>query len=95
MTEHSKEPWKIARIYLHEIIVGPNRRFAAYSVADAARIVACVNALAGLKPEEIPELVEAVEQALRSISLWKSTDKVGQEVARHLRAVLAKAKVAP
>ena len=55
--------------------------------ANAARIVACVNACAGLDPEAIPETVEAVGDLIKAYQL-------SEGIARELHRVeLALAKV--
>lgn len=45
-----------------------NTRGAAEECANAARIVACVNACEGINPEAVPELLEALKHALDSIT---------------------------
>jgi hypothetical protein len=76
MAEHSKEPWRVERSVeqLSDVITDA----AALNVcrwirvpgvanshdADAGRICACVNALAGLNPEHVGGLVEAAKTVL-------------------------------
>ena len=58
-TKHTPEPWLASGEYVYG-----NTNPVGSTVdrpADAARIVACVNACAGLNPEHIPALVEAVQ----------------------------------
>jgi hypothetical protein len=76
--KHTPEPWKVQTLHSDGMIVTrdrleivtpewdvvtgtpgapPIRRS-----SDASRIVACVNALAGMNPEAVAELVEAARQ---------------------------------
>lgn len=76
MTEHSKEPWKRLPGNNHEHIIDANGTQIAWwhtytddlprilHTKNATRLCACVNALAGLNPEHVGELVEGVEKAL-------------------------------
>ena len=58
--------------------------------ANAARIVACVNACEGIAdPSVVPELLEACKSALALIEI--STDYKGMSTSRELRAAIAKA----
>lgn len=65
MSDHAPEPWELYSPggIPQPALVTPDgtvwMRF--NSLADAQRIVACVNALAGLNPEAIPALVEALK----------------------------------
>jgi len=59
--------------------------------ANAERIVACVNNLAGLNPKAIPQLAREVESLIRSADLM-GTNLKGSTT--NLRAALAKAKEA-
>ena len=58
--EHTKEPWQVGRsgyfvFSANTPVVNTNEK------ADANRIVACVNALAGLNPEGVRGLVDVVK----------------------------------
>jgi hypothetical protein len=76
MPEHSKEPWRRDG---EEFVVDAD----GYGVidiekadmlpADISRAIACVNALAGLKPEKIKKLVQAAE-AVRQTSYHADGD---------------------
>ena len=64
--KHTPEPWKAHK----NLIQGADGRWIAeledmdwdVDVSNARRAVACVNAMAGLDPEAVRELVEAVEK---------------------------------
>jgi len=82
-TQHTPEPWYDNR---HAIwsTVGGSPLAQTTSTKDSARIVACVNALAGLNPEAIADVVHALEMI---------TDPDGPGYAkceRFARAALAK-----
>lgn len=74
MTSHTKEPWRVDEDQFGIIGISPDvppQRFAAHTIHptpvaervntkdDAARIVACVNALAGHDPAKVAKLIEA------------------------------------
>jgi hypothetical protein len=68
-TKHTPEPWEIAdtSIIAGDICIAVIEDDGGYEApyeerqANAARIVACVNALAGLNPEAIKDVVEALQ----------------------------------
>jgi hypothetical protein len=57
-----------------------------HALANAARIVSCVNACAGLNPEAVPEMVKALEEIAKNPSLTSGGRM------RIAAAALAKAK---
>ena len=57
--------------------------------ANAARIVACVNALAGLNPEAVPALVEAAEAVDGAFTTWLAEYATGPDEGRALRSITA------
>lgn len=60
--------------------------------ANAARIVGCVNACAGVNPEAVPGLVASVASALDHLeNAWSDTEARELQIAQ-LKAALAKAK---
>jgi hypothetical protein len=79
--QHTPEPWRQGQRHPGRIIAGPSATAGfvcrvtvqdeddcdpqIIEAANAARIVACVNALAGLNPEAVPALVEAAAKVLR------------------------------
>lgn len=77
MSEHTKEPW-YHQEDVREVVGADGWTvldWAEHSLtegvtemrpADVDRIVACVNALAGLKPEMVKALVEAVKQIVET-----------------------------
>lgn len=71
--KHTKEPWttKIRQPGTMLTIESTNEEYVCsllgdeeYKQANAERIVSCVNALEGLNPEAIAELVEAAEETI-------------------------------
>jgi hypothetical protein len=66
MSDHSKEPWEYTDDRYDILDAGGEAAcwtvFTVVSESDATRIVACVNALAGMRPEAVKGLVEAVER---------------------------------
>ena len=59
-----------------------------FSVEDATRIVACVNACEGINPEAVPELLEALEAMLATFG----DEGYATEAEREARAAILKAK---
>ena len=57
MSKHMKEPWTNDNRVVQNTGVG--RNYAKLDMEDWNHAAACVNALAGLNPEAVPELVEA------------------------------------
>lgn len=61
-------------------------------VPNAERIVACVNACAGINPEAVPELLAALEGLLEEVDAHLDYhDDEMQEAAETARAAIAKA----
>lgn len=64
--------------------------------ANAARIVSCVNALAGMNPEAVKDAVEALEDAIPQLERYPSTDPNGERCENrtlmNARAALAALK---
>jgi hypothetical protein len=58
--------------------------------ANAARIVACVNALEGLEPSALPQVVEALEACVQALGPLSGQAAAG---AAHSRAVAALASL--
>lgn len=103
-TKHTPEPWIACDI---ADILGLNaghfeiynKPFGAGIVGwavtkeDAARIASCVNACKGINPEAVPELLEALRECERELSVvWSRLGQVNEN--RHAikaRAALAKA----
>lgn len=69
---HTKEPWKlVSGVSTSEVISGTGRLIAdvvtddpVIGGANGLRIVACVNALEGLNPEGVKDVVKALEVVL-------------------------------
>ena len=63
------------------------------SMANAARIVACVNACEGLEPSAVRELIEAASDCLADLDHYAATHGPGPDRRRDsLRSALAKIK---
>ena len=107
--KHTPEPWerngkRIERIYLgmkvSEQVELIARVYGEDSEANARRIVACVNACAGINPKAVPELVEALEAAELWIeetlpvleSMAGGETEGGHGLLESIRAALAKAR---
>ena len=101
-TQHTPEPWRSAHAFLASkdcvLAGGPTYVEGLVNVAtgltpeDANRIVACVNACAGINPEAVPELVRAAQAVQRWAEAggddwWKAHDA--------LYAAIAKAEARP
>lgn len=88
MSTHTPEPWKIAagdrRLVCLPDIVKPIN---AGSIANAERIVACVNACKDINPEAVPDLMDALRDLKAQCQKWAPT--IDQSRAR---AALEKAK---
>jgi len=64
MSQHTKEPWKVDNQYPTLLVNSRNRTIGSLKQeVDATRIVACVNACAGLNPSAYREVVEALKDA--------------------------------
>jgi hypothetical protein len=92
MTAHTPEPWKLsqdgtitnAEGYVTLLSQSPQAR------TNAARIVACVNACAGINPEAVPDLRTALRHILEDLDNWD--DGITQASIIEARAALAKAR---
>lgn len=105
MTAHTPEPWRLDtdggsgqyhNIRHNMICSGPyllgSRRDTGTAKADAARIVACVNACAGINPEAVPDLLAAVEDALIQFGANADYSEDDANSVSMLRAAINKAK---
>jgi len=102
-TTHTPEPWYDSSTGNHQGLVlsegdGQSVAVTYQGPADAARIVACVNACKGLNPEAVPEMLAALESFTRGID---SAEERGETFVnlnrlnfhrRRFRAAIAKAK---
>lgn len=70
---HTKEPWT-------EI---PMSGTCCMNLADYNRIIACVNALAGMNPEALPKVVEALTDCIQSMDY--TMRKHGDEISGTLK----------
>jgi len=97
-TEWSPEPWK----YKHPSFLDKNGAhvWLYCDSPDAHRMIACVNALAGLKPECVQEMYAALQLTDAKIQLEESRDDPGDRIripitpneAIAIRSALALAK---
>lgn len=100
MSGHSKEPWSVGPFAGHassgdRLVAACNGHFNNTrgeevdneNHANAARIVSCVNALAGLNPDAVAGLVEAA----RDVMDWAGTSDVlrNHGMIRRLAAALS------
>lgn len=107
MSEHTKEPWAIRRGHSTvEVITVAGlsiaqtigdvywKNFSDESLANAHRIVACVNALAGIPTSDIPSIMEEVKSVLvdlRSIpNAYGPLHQEDEQKFTRARALLAK-----
>ena len=85
MTTHTQEPWK-QHTWHDGYIDGEDGRTIAHAVTthDAARIVACVNACAGIPTAALPESVQMSLSSLeaRQMQLVSERDELEAEIAR-------------
>lgn len=80
MAEHSKEPWRIDNNDRQGFLIAEDGRVIKYwnhntrddpiHTQDAVRIVACVNALAGLKPEKVKAMVEVLAEVVHALNSY-------------------------
>lgn len=61
-----------------------------HAEADAARIVACVNACAGLNPEVVPELVGMLEEC--RVALKFGYESTGKDLVGMIEELLGRVK---
>jgi len=59
--------------------------------ANATRIVACINACAGINPEALPDLLAACELLVYRVECQADGDQIGPEDIAEARAAIAKA----
>lgn len=90
---HTATPWKVQVHDDHTAI--ESELFTVTSDVnneDAERIVACVNACAGLEPKEIPGLLKSVIHLLATMPLFQdsiATDHAVTDVVRYLKRMNA------
>ncbi len=74
---------------------GPLKMYRVDVACDACRSVACVNACEGINPEAVPDMVEAIGWALKSMEVGNGTGWVPEGLTwddvKRLRDALAKA----
>ncbi len=95
--KHAPEPWRTGwrqghRVFVEhedgdEVVTDLIARVGLE--ANAARIVSCVNALAGKDPEALGELVRAADQLQHQFFIAYSGTRVPREVKDALKAVLS------
>ena len=78
----------------NEIKIAQTFGFSAIANANAARIVTCVNACAGIADpgKTIPDLLAALERSVRAWSRVKNPTALQEEVLEQSRAAIARAK---
>lgn len=83
-TKHTPEPWHAFERDGHWALTAPRcGEVGIVNDADqAARIVACVNACAGINPEAVPELLAARRRQLRGIQVAKEREGRARRLAR-------------
>lgn len=100
--KHTKEPWKVdamgriimsenrGKVYQDIAEIRPGILLAAVDKANAARIVSCVNALAGVKnPGEAMELVRDVLGGLVKRNKTVLGDAIGHSTLDEIHKALA------
>ena len=62
--------------------------------ANAARIVACVNACEGINPEAVPEMLSVLHQCLSAVEFCERPDQRRDpaSLSRQIRTLIAKAE---
>ena len=86
-TKHAPEPW---------VYDTSNMSLSDTEKANVARAAACVNACAGLNPDAVPGLVEALRKADAWIAMYHNTpghDAASRQMSTVIRAALAQAEV--
>ena len=89
MTQHTKEPWKLANLECHwgtncpghvdiEGADGNTVNPAPYlkDSPDAARIVACVNACQGINPNVVPALIKDIQGMMQALALNRPEEEI-------------------
>ena len=118
MEQQTPEPWDIqnrgnlhgdsGRVVVvdrHQMAIARMVDLSEVSYADARRIIACVNGCAGINPEAVPELLEALRK-LWEFKVQYHRDETAEELLDALttqfeglqetaRAAIAKAEVTP
>lgn len=103
MGKHAREPWKWGDEHYNDlldtsvrILMNAERAILYHQAhwpirdANAARIVACVNACEGLNPEAVPEVLEALREMLAvNTSMPERADKARSFLDARERAVEA------
>jgi len=88
MTQHTAEPWALHLVY-PPLIYGGGCIVATVDTsspepgerdANAERIVACVNGCAGINPEAVPGLLEALHQSIECLA-WRGDETKEQLLA--------------
>ena len=80
MTKWTPEPWRVEKTDegTYRVVDAQGKRVFSWNLPPAGeevnRMVPCINALAGLNPEGVKELVESVEKA---ITVLKAREKEG------------------
>ena len=101
-TEHTPEPWysKLSAGDHQGLVIsetdGQSIAVTYQGEADAARIVSCVNACAGLNPEAVPLLLDALKAAKKLLELtYGDSSMLGsqyaEETANEIEAAIAAA----
>lgn len=102
-TTHTPEPWHVAegRNHLLRIAAGTaavvndcGDSEVPQHAANADRIVACVNACAGVNPDAVPDMLAALHRADAALSLLMATgngDRHDRAALDVIRAAIAKA----
>ena len=93
MSKHTPEPWAVETELNHHIVSSDGKyivffgweQFPENYEANRARIIACVNALAGLNPEAVPNVVEALREAIN----WAEGYAQGGVIPEYLKAARA------
>ena len=94
--KHTPEPWVIHDRFgicskaLDKVIVLAADGFPDSHKVNCERIVACVNACAGINPEAVPEMLEALSEATHAMG-YKLTRDWGPIIDK-CKAALAKAE---
>ena len=88
--KHSPEPWQVSSDGLEPYRLRSADTCGVNTNEDtnAARIVACVNALASMEPSALASTIEAFERLIRVAAV--ELDKVRPDVMEQSRAALAK-----
>lgn len=107
-SKHTSEPWELHPDYPNQVRRPPSNDAYGLSasiadcssgiwpdsktVANAARIVACVNACKGINPEAVPDLLAALQAVLDVPEARKALEQWGDRELIAARAAIAKAE---